>query len=78
VESLCATLEVTLADTVTTGARGDANWAGVAGDAGEAADPRIDDSGGGAGATKPARDTTGSVVVPTIWMDGWMHSLFTV
>lgn len=70
VESRACAMLVALAATVTTGgARGDTNCAEVAevagaGDAGEAADARMVDSGGGAGVTKPARDTTLSVLVP--------------
>lgn len=52
--------------TVTTGgARGETKCDDVAtGDAGEATEVRMLDSGGGAGATNPVRDATESVLVP--------------
>lgn len=64
VESLA--MFAALATVTTGGARGDTNWAELAVAAGEAgeADVRMVESGGGAGATKPARDTTVSVLVP--------------
>lgn len=61
---LVATFEATV---TTEGARGGTKCPEVA--AGEAGDPievRIVESGGGAGATKPERDTTVSVTVPGI------------
>lgn len=68
VESLaCAMLAGALvAAAAAGGARGDANCAEVAGagDAGDAADARMVDSGGGAGATNPAREAALSELVP--------------
>lgn len=54
--------------TVTTGgARGETNCVELAaGDAGDATELRIVESGGGAGATNPERDTTVSVLVPKV------------
>lgn len=70
VESLCAaqTLVAAFEATVTTGgARGETKCDDVAtGDAGDAIEARMLDSGGGAGATKPVRDATESVLVPAI------------
>lgn len=51
----------------TDGARGGTNWPeAAAGDAGDPTEDRMVDSGGGAGATKPEREATVSVIVPGI------------
>lgn len=61
---LVATFEAMV---TTDGARGDTNWPEVvAGDAGDPTEVLMVDSGGGAGATKPERETTVSVTVPGI------------